>query len=224
MSQRFFAPQLACDAEVTLGGAEARHLKTVCRAQLGTEVTLFDGAGRRCRAVVADVGRREVVLRTGAVAESQDRTRPLTLAVAMPKGDRASFLVEKLTELGVRELVPLLTERSVAEPGGGKLDKLRRTVVEACKQCGRDRLMTIRAPAPWTDFLTAAARPRTLLHTGGAATDTGTGVSPRTVAVGPEGGWTDAEAAAARAAGWTVTTLPGHVLRIETAAMAAVWL
>ena len=79
-----------------------------------------------------------------------DRVAPveLTLATAVPKGDRFDWLVEKATELGVAALVPILTERSVVDPRAAKLDRLRRAVVEAAKQCGRNRLMTIERPDP----------------------------------------------------------------------------
>ena len=67
----------------------------------------------------------------------------------MPKGDRFDWLVEKATELGVERLIPIVTERSVVEPGGPKLERLRRAIIEASKQCRRNRLMILDPPVRW---------------------------------------------------------------------------
>ena len=79
-----------------------------------------------------------------------DRVAPcrVTLATAVPKGDRFDWLVEKATELGVDRVVPIVTERSVVDPRATKLDRLRRLIVEASKQCGRNRLMVLEQPCP----------------------------------------------------------------------------
>ena len=78
---------------------------------------------------------------------------PLVLASAVPKGDRFDWLVEKATELGVERLIPLVTERSVVEPGPAKLTRLRRTIIEASKQCRRNRLMVLDPPTRWTELV-----------------------------------------------------------------------
>ena len=74
----------------------------------------------------------------------------LVLASAVPKADRFDWLVEKATELGVARVIPLITERSVVEPGASKISRLERTIIEASKQCGRARLMVIDSPTRWT--------------------------------------------------------------------------
>src|SRR5262249_62180235 len=88
-----------------------------------------------------------------------DRELPfeLVVAVALPKGDRQRWLVEKLTELGVTTMVPLITERSVAQPNGSALERLNRAVIEAAKQCGRNRLMMIAQPQAWGDWISQSA-------------------------------------------------------------------
>jgi 16S rRNA (uracil1498-N3)-methyltransferase len=138
------------------------------RGRPGDRVVVFDGSGDEWQAEVVRVGRAEVALRLVG-REAIDRELPfdLTLAVAMPKGERQRWLVEKAVELGVRRLVPLATARSVAEPGSSKLV---RAVIEASKQCGRNRMMEIAAVATWTDFLeqTSAAECRLMAHPGGA--------------------------------------------------------
>jgi 16S rRNA (uracil1498-N3)-methyltransferase len=126
----------------------------------------------------------------------------------------------------VTKLVPLRTERSVAT-GDKAGDKLDRYVIEACKQCGRNRLMEIAAPQSWNDWLAAAVantrrwvadptgRPLTVADFTPAA-----GACATLAAVGPEGGLTEAEIAAAHAADWDVINLGPRILRIETAAVA----
>jgi 16S rRNA (uracil1498-N3)-methyltransferase len=144
------------------------------------------------------------------------------VGVALPKGDRQRWLVEKLTELGVTELVPLATERGVAQPTTSALDRLRRGVVEACKQCGRNRLMQIAEPSAWDEWVRREAPRQLLAHPGGmllSQIDLRAAVGAQ-IAIGPEGGLTDAEVAAAIAAGWLSVDLGPRILRVETAAVA----
>jgi 16S rRNA (uracil1498-N3)-methyltransferase len=120
--------------------------------------------------------------------------------------------------------VPLHTERSVAT-GENVGDKLDRYVIEASKQCGRNRLMEISEPTAWAEWLAADPRARRWVAdptgqpvaTGGLAS-----AGPTFAAVGPEGGFTVAERDAARAAGWSVVNLGSRILRIETAAIVLV--
>ena len=81
-----------------------------------------------------------------------------TLATAVPKGDRFDWLVEKATELGVDRLIPIVTERSVVEPGSTKLSRLRKSIIEASKQCGRNRLMVLESPVRWEPLIEAHGR------------------------------------------------------------------
>jgi 16S rRNA (uracil1498-N3)-methyltransferase len=228
MSQRYFVtPAIAFEAEsdrrVLLIGDEARHLAGVMRARVGDEVTLFDGSGCEFAAKVTKLGKQAVELEIVARHEiSRELALPLTLGVALPKGDRQKWLVEKVTELGATRLVPLVTERGVAQPVEAALERLRRSVIEASKQCGRNRLLEIGEPLALAAF--AAAAPanalRLIAHPGGAEART---IGPGEVlwaAVGPEGGFTDEEVAAAEHAGWERVSLGRAILRVETAAIA----
>ena len=220
---RFFAPPPLTAGPLTLGGAEANHLAAALRLGPGDAAEVFDGEGRRAAATVRAVsgkGAKTVaVLDAGDVTESPPPASPLTLAVAPPKGDRFRWLVEKATELGVARVVPLLCERSTVDPGGGKLDKLRATALAACKQSGRDRLPEIAEPVPFAELLDNCG-PATLWHVAGdrfAAPPPG----PHAILIGPEGGFTDDEVAAANAAGVRAASLETPILRTETAAIAA---
>ncbi len=237
MSERFFSPNPITGGCMMLDGPEAHHLLHVMRAAVGDEITLFDGSGAEFKATVETLRRADAELRIVERREI-DRELPfaLVVGVALPKGDRQKWLVEKLTELGVTTLVPLITERSVAQPAAAALDRLRRSIIEAAKQCGRNRLMKIAEPQLWTDWIAGGSEPqsairnpqseiasrRLLAHPGGKPLieiDL-TQVQTTQLAIGPEGGLTDTEVAAANVAGWQSVSLGPRILRVETAAIA----
>lgn len=227
---RYYSESPILADRVVLAGPEAHHLIHVMRASPGLEVVVFDGSGAEFSARVERLGRTEVELAILQRTET-DRELPgdLTVAVALPKGDRQKWLVEKATELGVTRLVPLETARGVAQPVEQALARLRRGVIEASKQCGRNRLMEIAPPERWEALvgssvsydLRLVAHPQD--NTGQAADPIG-GLRDRSpakviVGVGPEGGFTASEVQLARAAGWQMMDLGPRILRIETAAI-----
>jgi 16S rRNA (uracil1498-N3)-methyltransferase len=226
MSDRFYSETPIAGDRATLAGPEAHHLLHVMRGSVGDRVTLFDGSGAEFAAEITKCARAEVELRILDRREvNRELPFDLIVGVSLPKGDRQKWLVEKLTELGVTQLVPLVTERGVAQPTAGALDRLRRSVIEAAKQCGRNRLMTIAEPQDWTAFLAHGSdspSQRLVAHFGGTPlADSITSTAIRTqLAIGPEGGRTDEEAAAAVAAGWRIVDLGPRILRVETAAVA----
>jgi 16S rRNA (uracil1498-N3)-methyltransferase len=229
MAERFFVSEAIVGPRASLVGDEARHLAGVLRARVGDEVTLFDGRGAEFAARVEAVGKQTVELSILARRDiSRELPVELTLAVALPKGDRQKWLVEKATELGVTRLVPLITERGVAQPVAAALARLARGVIEASKQCGRNRLMEIAPPCTLAELSAAASSDalRWLADPGGAplAGEAVKQGQPIVAAIGPEGGFTEAERAAAMTAGWRAVGLGPSILRIETAAMAvAAW-
>lgn len=221
MAERFYIDFLLTPGEIDLQGSEARHLATVCRARPGDRVSLFNGDGREFPAEVTAVGKKIVTLRIGE-PESPERELPfpLTVAAPLPKGDRADFLIEKLTELGVTTFIPLRTARSVVHPRDAKLDRLQRLVIEASKQCGRNVLMKVEPLTDWAAWCVRAELPvsRILAHPG-AVGKLSEGGREAVVAVGPEGGFTEEEVLLAREHGWQSVSLGVRILRVETAAM-----
>ena len=228
MADRYYCDQPVRGDTTRLSGPEAHHLIHVMRAAQGERVVLFDGSGTEFEAEVRRVGRSEVELAILTRAQI-DREMPveLVLGAPLPKGDRQRWLVEQCVELGVRRLVPLVTRRAVAQPGPQALARLARTVIEASKQCGRNRLMEIAPPQGWTDWIGAGqhAAVRLLAHPTANPTDRAIPVrdthpaGPVLMSVGPEGGLTDDEVAQAAAAGWQPVDLGPRILRIETAAV-----
>jgi 16S rRNA (uracil1498-N3)-methyltransferase len=241
-ADRYFCESPVMGDKTVLSGPEAHHLIHVMRGGPGTRVVLFDGSGWEYSAQVERVSRTEAAM---AILSRQqvDRELPVEihLGVSLPKGDRQKWLVEKSVELGVGRLIPLKTARSVAQPVEQALSRLRRAVIEASKQCGRNRLLEISEPQDWGDFVSGAPAdglrllahpdsgsrasppshdrskdPRPTLHElGGPAAER----RPIYAAVGPEGGFTPDEVAQALAAAWQQVDLGRRILRIETAAI-----
>jgi 16S rRNA (uracil1498-N3)-methyltransferase len=225
VSTRFYCPDPPCEGRLRLGADEARHLNRVCRLGVGDSVEVFDGRGLAMRSEVVATGADWVEL---IIAGPPLPERPfpfaLTLATAVPKGDRFDWLVEKATELGVDRLIPIVTERSVVEPGMSKLSRLRKSIIEASKQSGRNRLMVLESPLRWEPLIDACdesmkfiadpegrpARLASAIPRGGSVI----------LAVGPEGGFTPSEKDLALRAHWSSICLSANTLRIETAALA----
>ena len=208
---RLFVPQVQ-RGRVALPPEELRHARRVLRLGDGDAVRLFDAAGREAHATLAGDA--------ADAGEVEQRQRPhrITVAAAVPKGERADWLAEKLGELGVVRWVPLLTERGVVEPGGNKLDKWRRRAVEAAKQAGTAGVMDVAEPTSLADVL-AGPGPHVALLTADAPAPPPP-LAEVTLLVGPEGGWSPGEAAALRQRA-TPATLGPTTLRTETAAVCA---
>ena len=240
---------LAPGAIVELPRETASHLAKVLRARGGDPIILFGGDGREYAGAVESVRGSRVTASVGDGAEV-DRESPLaiTLVQCVPRGDRMDFIVQKATELGVTRIVPVLSQRSVvrldAAQAESKAAHWRAVVVNACEQCGRNRLPAIAAPVPLIEYLgssaagngspaagspaaeTPAARfvlePDLEAAAAPAALETAAHIA---VAVGPEGGFGDEELEAFRIAGFRKLWLGPRILRTETAAIAALtWL
>jgi 16S rRNA (uracil1498-N3)-methyltransferase len=223
MADRYFIDTALSLGPVDLDGPEAHHLATVCRVRPDDAVCLFNGDGHEYPARVVEVAKRRVVLEVTAVDTPQREVGfRLEVAAPLPKGDRAQFLLEKLTELGVTSFTPLQTVRSVVQPREAKLEKLQRHVIEASKQCGRNVLLQVQPLTEWKRFCASPGLPplRLVAHPSAECGVRSAECKDVVFAVGPEGGFTEEEVAQALAAGWGTVTLGPRILRIETAALA----
>ncbi|MGI9474117.1 MAG: RsmE family RNA methyltransferase [Rubripirellula sp.] len=222
MTRRYFVSNLPENGGlVALSTAEAQHATRVMRVQVGDTLTLFDGGGNEAEATFVAVGRNECQCE----AEPQRRVdrEPSTeihLGIALPKPDRARELIERLTEIGVKSVTPLVAARTQRPPSDSLLQKLSRGVIEACKQSGRNQLLTLHAPVSASSFFeTARSDHRWIAHSSGSAIATRQDSAGSVVAVvGPEGGWTDEEFQLAVDLGYTPIDLGRRIYRIETAA------
>lgn len=226
MTTRFFAPPDAFDGDhLTLPPDEARHASRVLRHGAGDEIEVVDGAGGWYRVRLDDVGRDAA---SGTVLERLrevgEPAQGLTIALGVLKQPaRFETFVEKAVELGVTEIVPLLTERS--ERSRVKRSRLEGILVAAVKQSGRSRLPLLHDAMPFVEALDLAADARIVCH---EATGQDAALLRRlpvrgsvAVLVGPEGGFSPSEVAAAEAAGFAAASLGPLRLRAETAALAA---
>jgi 16S rRNA (uracil1498-N3)-methyltransferase len=219
MADRFYVNCVLGLGDIVIDGPEAHHLTHVCRVRPGDGVCLFNGDGQEYPGSVKAVSKREVIVEVVAIDQPlREVGHRLEVAVPVPKGDRAQWLLEKLTELGATSFIPLQTARSVVHPREAKLDKLQRYVIEASKQCGRNVLLRVEALTTWSEYLRRADLPARKLigHPGGISA---TGEGDVALAVGPEGGFTEEEVALARETGWQVIGLGPRILRVETAAI-----
>ena len=225
MSHRFFLSQTPTEDTARLEGDEARHLARVMRAKTGDTVELFDGQGTSWTATVQAIQRNHVSLRLDQKQSEIISNKPnITLAVALPKGDRQKWLIEKITELGTDSLVPLTTTRSVAEPTAAAISRLQRGVIESCKQSGRNRLLEITQPQSLHNLLTTSSASLRILACPDGTPMQSILLKPIDnilIAIGPEGGFTDEEIRTANASGFAQMSLCQNILRIETAAIAA---
>jgi 16S rRNA (uracil1498-N3)-methyltransferase len=223
--RRFYAPRENFNNQtVTLDFEQTRHLRDVLRLRTSEKVQIFDGEGNEFSCEIETIGKRETSLN---VIEEVSPSAPesgldLTLAVALLKGEKFDLVVQKAVELGVTKIVPLNTKRADAKFAGTekKLERWRKIVVDATKQCGRAKLMKIIEPLDFKEFIETADGTRILF-----AEKTGEDFShvksnQKMIAViGSEGGWEDTEIEVARKNNFQIITLNGRILRAETAAI-----
>ncbi|HEX4872467.1 MAG TPA: 16S rRNA (uracil(1498)-N(3))-methyltransferase [Nevskiaceae bacterium] len=230
MSARFHIPPPLQAGEQALPEAVFRHAVQVLRLRLGETLVLFDGEGQEASAELIRLERREAWVRVAAPqALSRESPLPLCLAQGIAKGERMDFVLQKAVELGVAEIQPLLTERSVlrleAERWERKLAHWQGVVQAACEQCGRNRLPTLHPVRRLDDWLAGAAGQDGLKLLLDPRADQGLASLARptraTLLIGPEGGLSPAEIEQGRRAGFQGLRLGPRVLRTETAALTA---
>jgi 16S rRNA (uracil1498-N3)-methyltransferase len=228
---RFYVVEpLRAGSVVRLSEEAAHHAARVLRLRSGDDITLFDGTGGEFEATIDAVQKATVqaqVLRHVAV----ERESPLrvTLVQGVSSGERMEFTIRKAVELGVDEIVPLLSASSVARPKGeraaARQGHWQKIAVSACEQCGRNRVPVVR---PLSDsmgslqgmddavrILLAPAAPQRLSEVAAA------GGKRFVLAAGPEAGFDERELAQFVKAGFVAASLGPRVLRTETAALAA---
>lgn len=234
---RFFLPLLD-SGWCELPDDQAHHAQRVLRLGNGDIVRVFDGQGRWAngRLVFENSGKARVYC--DPPNEASVPWIHLTLASAVPKGDRADFLVEAASQLDVSVIRWIDCQRSVVkpEPQGGKMEKWRRLAIESAKQCGRARLLEIEPMEPIARVLKSAmatedrliwCNPTAVISLSEfrqrAIFKSQNGFPGRplraTAFIGPEGGWTSAEMQMIADAGATAVRLGRNILRIETAAI-----
>lgn len=231
MRRVFVAPEKLRGSSVVVDGEAHHHLSRVLRSRAGDAVVVFDGQGSEFDAEIVAVEAKGTTLRLHA-RRTRTAAAPvrLTLLQALARGEKMDFIIQKTCELGVARIVPVLTGRTVAPPGSpaARQQRWQRIAREAARQCGRADVPAVEAPVALAAALAAVpagdrrlvfwesetARPlRPLLGGDPQAT---------TLLVGPEGGFSVEEIAAAEAVGFQAVGLGPRILRAETAAVVAV--
>jgi 16S rRNA (uracil1498-N3)-methyltransferase len=210
---------------VNIDASQAHHIRDVLRLTQGTEVEMFDNSGRVGHGVISFLGANGITVDVSDVTDQP--STGLTIASAVPKGDRADWMIEKLSELGVDRFIPLATERSVVLPAGrNKIERWVRIAVESAKQSRRSGVMKIDELTPLAQAMASVDVGRYLSTQSDTvsiyqAIESAKTATSLTMFIGPEGGWSDGEIASFSAAKFHAVGLTRTVLRVETAAIAA---
>jgi len=231
---RFYAENEFIEDQVSLTNEEGAHAVRSKRLRQGSLVEVFNGKGLTRRGVLKVSGAKKIFISfTEPVKIDEAPAQLLAMVVSPAKGDRMTFLVEKLSELGADRLIPAVFRRSL-DAGGractSKTPKWRRTTVESAKQCGRSRLLEICDPLkPDQIIRTFVDYDIVVLLTTERESSpfqkvlSGFSSPPKNslIIVGPEGGFTPEEIDYIMENGAASASLGKGILRIETAALAA---
>ncbi|HZW86832.1 MAG TPA: 16S rRNA (uracil(1498)-N(3))-methyltransferase [Gallionella sp.] len=232
MPRFYHSAPLPVSGSIELPYGAAHHAVRVLRLQVGETLQLFDGSGNECQGTILDIsGKRVVVGNIISINASCESPLQTVLAQALLSSEKMDWVVQKATELGVGEMQPLATERSVAKLSGERADKRvehwQQVAISACEQCGRNVLPQIHAPLDIMAWLASmqksSATKFVLLPQGEQLLQQQTRPSGKIVLlIGAEGGFSAAESEAAmHDAGFIPLRLGARVLRAETAAVAA---
>jgi 16S rRNA (uracil1498-N3)-methyltransferase len=240
VSRRFYIASALSGDRVALEAPLAHRLSKVLRLRAGDEIVLFDGRGEDVRARIERLDARggEAVVLERTTGTPEPRTH-VHLFQAITKVQRFEWLIEKCTELGIAEITPLITARSVVKTEGGaaRRERWRRIAVEAAEQCGRSRVPEV-GPPERLEEACGSAHGVLLIpfeSVGDAAPSIRAALDSQidqlfaladevSIFIGPEGGFEDAEVDRAKRAAAVVVTLGPRVLRSETAGLVAVTL
>jgi 16S rRNA (uracil1498-N3)-methyltransferase len=223
MEYFFTPPSHISKTHLTIEGDEFAHLTHVMRRKIGEVIRVVDGIGSTYEVVIESLNKH--VAQCSIRLHFQrlhEPTTDLTLAVGILKNHaKFDFLVEKCTELGVKRIVPLLTERTI--PRHAKIERWQKLALAAMKQSERCVLPAIDALTSFDDFVKASkAEAKVIAHEKAEGSPT-VAISAATIAIciGPEGGFTEEEVTRAEACGFQLMTLGERRLRTETAAIVA---
>jgi 16S rRNA (uracil1498-N3)-methyltransferase len=229
---RFYIPNPHIqDGLLKIEGDEVKHIRKVLRLKAGDEILVFDGSGKEFEGTIVEEGRSSVMVKVQGIFSSKgDSSLEVTLAQSLLKGEKMDYLIQKATELGVKEIIPFFSSRSVP-----LLEKSRRPnrhhrwekiAAEASKQCGRGVVPKIESLQDYSGMLRAASTDhlRLILWERG-------GIKLKEVlersgektniffVIGPEGGFSPDEVDKAKRAGFVAVTLGKRILRAETASL-----
>jgi 16S rRNA (uracil1498-N3)-methyltransferase len=211
----------AVGGSIEFGEDDAHYLRRVCRVRAGERITATDGTGGVAEVRIAGAGREL----TGTVErrETRERGPEAWVLCGAPEGERADWLIEKLAELGLAVFQPLDCERGRWDRAGRKFERWQRLASAALRQSRQAFRMSVRTPLPLAEALARVERTGSRWLADPAGRPAGSlapPASPVVGAIGPSGGFSEAEWAALTAAGFEPISLSRSRLRTETAAIA----
>jgi 16S rRNA (uracil1498-N3)-methyltransferase len=228
MRRRFFVDQIR-NGHAEIAGDDAKHLARVLRVEAGQRYEISDN--RAVYLAEIETARKEqVVFRTLEKLPMIEPPVHMILCAAIVKFDHFEWMIEKATELGVTQIVPMIsvrTERGLDKAAPKRLERWRRIGLEASQQSRRAHLPEIAEPTTWRDALATVALHRYALDENTTRPLPAAFPAARrpddavALLIGPEGGWTEEERSEFMAVGWTPVSLGPSILRAETAALAA---
>ncbi len=222
---------LSGQSGLELEPAPSAHIARAMRMGPGDALTLFNGLGGEYAAVIAAVSKKTVVVEIGDFRNTElESPLAIHLGIAISRGDRMDWVIQKATELGVSHVSPLVTERTEVKLKGERADKKiqhwRQIGIAACEQCGRNRLPHIEPLHALPDWLAATTGETKLVlhHRALRADSTSTEHKPSKISllIGPEGGLSELEIGLAEQAHFQALRLGPRVMRTETAPLAAI--
>jgi 16S rRNA (uracil1498-N3)-methyltransferase len=235
MPRFFVSDPIIAQKEITIPGPEAHHMQRVLRLRVGDTLDILDGTGKQYRGEIMQQSRHSVTVRILTLATVQHKSAlTLVMGQSLIKGDKMDFVIQKATEIGVSELIPFVSSRSVTRFHERNLERRvgrwRRIAVESSKQCGRPDPLKVSTVVEFEVVLRQrfpAARRVILWERGrGRLKDffrkgdkRSTGEQAVYFLVGPEGGFSDQEVTLARKARFTPLSLGPRILRAETAGL-----
>lgn len=226
---RIYTPQpLSADSTLALDEAASHHLARVLRFQLGQTLTLFNGDGSEYAATISAIDKRNVTVKIES-ANFIERESPLAihLGIAISKGDRMDLVIQKAVELGVTSITPLISERVEVRLQGERAEKKLQhwqgIVIAACEQCMRNKLPQLNPITSLHDWIDREQSECKFVLHHRSETRFDEIKKPQSVAllIGPEGGLSETEIAAAERKEFSSLRLGPRVLRTETAPLAA---
>lgn len=239
--RRFYAPpQNFQQTIIVLDVDETKHLRDVLRLSAGAQVSVFDGAGKEfsCRIERIEKSAAHLEILAETAPKAPESNLDLTLGVALLKGEKFDWVVQKAVELGVSKIVPLMTKRADVKIRNAdtknigardlvsKFKRWRRISIDAAKQSGRAKLLEIGAITNFDEFIKNSSTKRIdgvsliLFAENGGEKFSAVKKSEKIVAVvGSEGGWEQSEIETAKTSGFQIVTFVGRILRAETAAI-----
>ena len=227
----FISPDQASGSRITITGEDVRHISAVLRLAPGDELLLCDGQGTEYIVSIEHADCTEVRTSVMRSLKRESRGLRVTLGQGLPKSDKMDWIVQKATELGVASIVPLVTERTIVrvKDEAKRVSRWQKICRESAMQSNRPDIPNVEQIHSFSGYLKAlSAAPDTLLLIPWEEETTPIkGVlrehpAPGTIIVliGPEGGFSKAEAAMARERGFQPVSLGRNILRTETAAVA----